>query len=244
MQVYQLNADMDYGVLLDDNSDGAGHRWLCCRGRPSAAEWRIPWLRAPGARPIPAIDCFCALSPAGTVPILTDRAARVLAPVIGRSGELLPVAVNGRHGFWWLNCIALMAGVLDRGAMADGLPDWPPSLDGVSRWSFVQEAVAIAPPIFRLAGEPWTGSAIFATKAFADAVRNHGLLGFDLMLLWSRWTGGIVSPQRAYLEARQQGDPLVRRQQVLEKRMAAEPRWATHCGREPTAASLRETGRR
>ncbi len=112
------------------------------------------------------------------------------------SGEFWPVDVLG-HRYWWFNCLATLDALDADSTDAEWevvAGDW-----GAFRWitaprrlAFQPFRVRAAPAMFRLPEFPQ--GALFVGDRVEEAIRQGGLTGFRLDLVWSSVDGGVRDP--------------------------------------------------
>ncbi len=191
MQVFLLRGDCDYHVLRPEDESF----WLGRSGVASSGRWSIPRLipydddRA-DAGPLLPVDAL-PLNAAADGLVMSERARRLLGPLLRSCGEFLPVYVLD-ESFWWFNCLrsidALSAGTTGEWVEGGG----ERFLALVHQLVFGADRVREAPPVFRVPELP--AGYLFARQSFRDLVERCGLIGFQFDLVWSDSSGGVTRP--------------------------------------------------
>jgi len=148
MNVYQVDADLDYGylpVVEDELVDFLREN----AGKPSAANWRVPTMLVEPDRDFVPVDCVCSASPAGRGLLLNCRAREALGGLLAPSGEFLPVRL-GSFDYQWFNCTVTVDAVDHRKMVVVQAkpPVSPGSWRNITRWAFKPEALAKPPVTF------------------------------------------------------------------------------------------------
>ena len=236
MNVYEVRADLAYGVFTQVREDDDQTEWERrheAGGKPNLDGWHPPRLESPRgrARVLP-LDCIAsALSP-GLDMLLNARARKSLAPLLLACGEYLPVLLQDLD-YCCFNCTVLID-VADQERIEgrrSKYRDVPPDCwDHITRWSFHAERLPDVPAIFTV---PQRSFQLMCTDALREAVEAHDLLGFQFDLLWSPEAGGVeidTSPGRFFGESGRQMNIAGR-----ERRKAMQKRLATRVKSEATA---------
>ena len=189
--MFLLRGDCDYHILRPENESF----WLGRSGVANTGSWVIPRLvpydddrRWPG--PLLPIDALF-LDTAADGLVLSERARRVLGPLLGQCGELLPVYVLD-ESFWWFNCLSRVEALTSAtvGEWVEGGGER--FLAAVHQLEFGAERIKTAPPLFRVPELP--AGYIFARQSVSEMVERSGLAGFQFDLVWSDDQGGVASP--------------------------------------------------
>ena len=194
MKVHLLRGDLDFDWLRPAD----GLMWNCRGGVPVGSAWPTPQLLVSAddskVEFIP-VDCI-PMNTGCDGPILSRFAREVLGDLLASAGEFWPVSVYG-HEYWWYNCLATINALDCDSTDAEwGVVggDW-----GEFRWittprrlAFEPAAVAKAPGVFRVPEFPH--GVLFATDDVMRRVRESGLTGFKLDLVWSSDEGGVRDP--------------------------------------------------
>ena len=178
LRIFQFQGDIDFV--------GAGGRPLdadLTPGRSQALGWSIPDaapFEAAGPTGFLFLDCVHMLS-GGEFALLSERARAVLEPFLSGLGEFLPLRLMGRV-YWWFNCLARHECLDDAGLAFDWAAADRFFFEPVAAWPFDASRIQDAPAVFRVPQVP-VGE-LFVRDEVAAAVAAHGLVGFDLRLVW------------------------------------------------------------
>jgi len=192
MRVFLLRGDRDYQVLRPEIEDF----WVGRSGVASLGHWQVPRLvpfneEQYKSDALLSVDAW-PLDATADGFVLSERARRVLGPVLSQCGELLPVYVLDRI-LWWFNCLvrvdALAAGTSGEWIESGG----ERFLAEVRQLEFQLERVQAAPPVFRVPELP--AGYLFAGLSLLKFVERSELVGFRFDLVWSVEDGGVVSPE-------------------------------------------------
>lgn len=145
-------------------------------GRSLAETWKSIEIAA-ADEPDPQAD-LADFSLLGTEPVLSDRAVEVLADLLKRSGEVLPLRY-ARTGYVLFN-VTRVLDALDEGRSV--LRRFPTGrVMAIQSYVFRQEVVE-SYPIFKITQFP--RAYVFVTEEFVTRVHDAGLTGFSPKLLW------------------------------------------------------------
>jgi len=138
-------------------------------GEPMADTWEVPELDVQGKRK--RVRDF--VSWEASAPVISERARKVLEPLIGDHVEFLPLVVLKRQQYYAINVLTLVDCLdWDRSEVQFGSPDTS-RIVMVWKASFDPKRVADV-PIFKL---PQYRGATFVRRPFIDAVVEAGLQG-------------------------------------------------------------------
>jgi len=178
MKVSRLNANESEYMSLSPVSD-SDWRTLNSfnKGHSLADQWKPIEMerdRFGSARVLPASD-FPALAP--NVPVFSQRAVEALYECLTRNGELLPLSFPGGqyYAFICLNTVDCLD--YERSSITR-LPSG--GIGRIHRYFFLADRLAEA-EIFRL---PHYSSLVFVTDSFVQRVLQHGLTGFEFVVVW------------------------------------------------------------
>jgi hypothetical protein len=175
--VYKLGYDFDRVTafaLADQASSGFFYQF---DGRSLAHAWVPPVVHPADTAEDDAQLADCTVL--GTVPLLSERAAEVLHPIIAGISELLPVRYP-RRALFVLNVLET-ADCLDE--VHSKMERFPTGrVMRIDHYVFDPEKLPKA-GIFRLSQLP--RGALYVTDRFVGAVQESGLTGFEFTPLWS-----------------------------------------------------------
>ena len=231
MNVYEVGADLAYGVFTYADGDAQYSEWkrLC-----ETVGWHPPHLESPrGRAKVLPTDCIASGLSSRLDMLLNRRARETLAPLLLPYGEYLPVQIDGLD-YCCFSCTTVVD-VADQDRIEGRLatesyvpPGW---WDHITRWSFHPKRLADAPAVFTV---PQRRRIRMCTDVLRNAVEAHDLLGFQFDLLWSAETGGVEidnSPGRFFGESGRQMNIAGR-----ERRKAMQARLAARAKSEATAS--------
>lgn len=178
LRIFQFQGDIDFA--------GASGRPLdvdLVPGRSQAMDWGVP-----EAMPFEAVcptgflllDCIHMLS-GGEFALLSERARAALGPLFEGHGEFLPLRLVGRS-YWWFNCSSKLDCFHDAGRGFNWAAPDRFFFEPAPAWPFDATRITDAPAVFRVPQVP-VGE-VFVRDEVAAAVATHGLVGFDLRLVW------------------------------------------------------------
>jgi hypothetical protein len=175
--IYKLGYDLDHVTALALADQGSSGFFNQFDGRSLADTWVPPAVHPADTSEDDAQLGDCTVL--GTVPLLSERGADVLHPIIARTSELLPVRYPRRALF-----------VLNVLEVADCLDE---ARSKIARFStgrvmridqYVFDSAKLPKTeIFRLSQLP--RGLLYVTDRFVGAVQEGGLTGFEFTRLWS-----------------------------------------------------------
>jgi hypothetical protein len=150
----------------------------CFDGRSLTASWKpVPITAADEPDDEAELGDFAFL---GTMPMLSERAARALCPLLAGQAELLPV-VYPRRTYFCLNVTRVIDALDEEASTVERFAS-SGRVMSVDRFVFRSEPLVDA-TIFRI--PQLLRSLTFVTDAVSRVVRREELLGFDLERVWS-----------------------------------------------------------
>jgi hypothetical protein len=150
----------DYDVFLDG-----------FKGESMADHWQpVPMDRQEQERATMGVPDFPLVANVVNTEIISERAAALLDPLIGRHIELLPMA-SDEGQFFAMNVVTVVD-VLDE-ELSEGNWYGPGRMSVIRRFVMRSSADHALPPVFKI---PQSGRT-FITDEFLAAVREHGLTG-------------------------------------------------------------------
>lgn len=182
MKVFRMRMDGDrFQTFITEQEEEWEH--LSTDGTPRAATWSPPKVRI--RNPHAVQGDF--LSPSSGTPVVTDRAAQALKPLLERAGELLPLPYRG-HMYWVLNVTVCVNAVDEERSEYFRNPETGRKLYETTY--VFNPHVLPASPLFKL---PQTSSAqLLLTEGllppdeeFRAVVEREQLRGLVFDLLWS-----------------------------------------------------------
>lgn len=114
------------------------------------------------------------------IPVLSERAVKVLRVLVEGNGELLPLECEDGN-YFVLNVTRLIDALDERKSDIVRFPDGKKILD-IKEFVFVPSKLRNV-DIFKLPQQPL--GQVFVTDRFVKAVRDAGLLGINFIWLWS-----------------------------------------------------------